>query len=122
MQPKPRRSVLKGIGAASLIGATSVVRASKPKVKVITEKRDFDNQMNQGHIKALQKHEFNKFVNDTQSVVGSVDTNQNIVGLVAAINKDGKTKQYIGSAGDEPGVEKVHEDVQKYATKFEEEL
>lgn len=119
-----RRSVLKALGAGAGIGITGVASGRKPDVKVITEFRDVGNGLNKGQIIAAQKRELAPFVKGNQVALGAAGAKdeKEVVGLVAAVNKDGQSRRFIGTTSDEAKVEDVHADVREYATQFSEEL
>ena len=122
---RKRRAVLKSIGAGSCLGLTGVVTGNEPDVKVITKFREVGNGMNTGQITAAQKSEFASFVKEGQFVLGSAESKTDgmeVVGLAAAVNRDGQTRRFVGATADDVKVSDVHNDVRKYARKFREEL
>lgn len=120
-----RRAVLKSLGAGSCLGLTGVVTANEPDVKVITELREVGNGLNRGQMVAAQKREFAPFVRGGQFALGSAvsktDGNE-VVGLAAAVNRDGQTRRFIGATAEEAKVSDVHDDVLAHAQQFREEL
>lgn len=116
---------MKCIGAASTIGLTGVVTASEPEVKVVTELRDLGNEVSQEEGVKIQKDELTSFTDSGRLVLGSARPKNNevkIVGMTAAVNRDGETRQFIGATADDTRVSEVHDDVRSYARQFTEEL
>lgn len=102
-----------------------MVTGNEPDVKVITKFREVGNGMNTGQITAAQKSEFASFVKEGQFVLGSAESKTDgmeVVGLAAAVNRDGQTRRFVGATADDVKVSDVHNDVRKYARKFREEL
>ncbi len=86
--------------------------------------RSIDNPLSDGELVSMQAQEFASFVKDKPFAVGGVEDEDdtNIVGAVAAVNREGQTRRYIGSTQSTSKVPNVHDDVHEYAQKFEEEL
>lgn len=120
-----RRPVLKALGSTIGLSAIGVSSASSNDVKVIKEVRPFDNPLKNGHIVREQKRELSDFPHKNTPLIGGVDNRTKdceIVGFVAAVNRNGKTRRFIGSSESGNSVDKIHSEVEKYAEKFEEDL
>jgi hypothetical protein len=92
---------------------------------VVTKLGYLDNSIGKQETISIQQEELTSFSDANQIGLSSAQPegdDTEVVGLAAAINRDGETRQFVGATADDARVSEVHEEVRAYARRFTEEM